>query len=211
VGKQHFTSLYSRAREQALTARNIRAGWSKTGLYPFRPHKVLKDIQKPLAELRLPQENRPTDDEILQTPVTSDALAVLRSQIDLGADKLDDSTRRRLQKLTNAAQKSFAECALLLDENQLLFEQNNESNCRKSARSTKVGEAKVISYGDILEAQAKRDAKEATMQKGKRGAKRKGRPPRERQAKKTRKSEVEVAENEIKAMGLTGYCTVLAF
>jgi hypothetical protein len=216
VGKQHFTSLYSRAREQALTARNIRAGWSKTGLYPFRPHKVLKDIQKPLAKLRLPQENRPTvepctDDEILQTPVTSDALAVLRSQIDQGADKLNDSTRRRLQKLTSAAQKSFAECALLLDENRVLFEQNNESNCRKSVRSTKVGEAKVMSYDDIVEAQAKRDAKEATVQEGKRGAKRKGVNLNKGPAKKTRKGEVEIAEDEIKVMGLMGYCSVLAF
>ncbi|KAK1914934.1 hypothetical protein P3342_011862 [Pyrenophora teres f. teres] len=78
VGKQHFTSLYSRAREQALAARNIQAGWSKTGLYPFNPHKVLKDIQKPLAELRLPKdttcaEEPGSDSEILQTPVTSDA------------------------------------------------------------------------------------------------------------------------------------------
>jgi hypothetical protein len=185
-------------------------------LYPFRPHKVLKDIQKPLAKLRLPQENRPTvepctDDEILQTPVTSDALAVLRSQIDQGADKLNDSTRRRLQKLTSAAQKSFAECALLLDENRLLFEQNNESNCRKSVRSTKVGEAKVMSYDDIVEAQAKRDAKEATVQEGKRGAKRKGVNLNKGPAKKTRKGEVEIAEDEIKVMGLMGYCSVLAF
>ena len=43
----------------------------------------------------------------------------------------------------------------LLDENWLLFEQNNESNCRNLVRSTMVGKAKVMSYGDIIEAQAK--------------------------------------------------------
>jgi hypothetical protein len=37
VGKQHFTSLYSRARDVAFTPRNIKSGWSKTGLYPFNP------------------------------------------------------------------------------------------------------------------------------------------------------------------------------
>jgi hypothetical protein len=116
-----------------------------------------------------------------------------------------------LQKLTSAAQKSFAECALLLDENRLLFEQNNESNCRKSVRSTKVGEAKVMSYDDIVEAQAKRDAKEATVQEGKRRAKRKGVNLNRGLAKKTRKGEVEIAEDEIKVMGLMGYCSVLAF
>lgn len=57
-----------------------------------------------------------------------------------------------MQKLANAAQKSFAECALLLDENRLLFEQNNESNCRKSIQCTKVREAKVIGYSEIVEA-----------------------------------------------------------
>ena len=45
--------------------------------------------------------------------------------------------------------------------------QNNESNCRQSTRSTVVGKAKVMNYEDIVEAQAKRDAKEAAMVKGK--------------------------------------------
>jgi hypothetical protein len=37
VGKQHFTFRYSRARDVAFTPRNIKSGWSKTGLYPFNP------------------------------------------------------------------------------------------------------------------------------------------------------------------------------
>jgi hypothetical protein len=44
--------------------------------------------------------------------------------------------------------------------------QNNERNCRQSTRSTVVGKAKVMSYEDIVEAQAKRDAKEAAVVKG---------------------------------------------
>jgi len=35
VGKEHFTSLYSPARDKALTSRNIKAGWVKAGLFPF--------------------------------------------------------------------------------------------------------------------------------------------------------------------------------
>jgi hypothetical protein len=41
-----------------------------------------------------------------------------------------------------------------------LFEQNNESIYRQSTRSAVVGKAKVMSYNNIIEAQAKRDAKE---------------------------------------------------
>jgi hypothetical protein len=215
VGKQHFTSLYSRAREHALTSRNIKSGWSKTGLYPFSPAKVLEGIQKPLAELRIAKDDeiaQPyTEGAILETPVTAEALTSLRNLIEQDAHIPDGPSKRRLQKLANAAQKSFAECALLLDENRLLFEQNNESNCRKSTRSTVVGKAKVISYEDIAEAQAKRDAKEAAVAKGKPGRKRKSSTLAEAPAKKSRKSEVEVAEAEIEAQGLVEYCTVLSF
>jgi hypothetical protein len=47
VGKQHFTLLYSRARAMAITPRNIKSGWSKCGLFPFDPDRVLGEIQKP--------------------------------------------------------------------------------------------------------------------------------------------------------------------
>jgi hypothetical protein len=122
---------------------------------------------------------------------------------------LGSPSKERLRRLANAAQKSFAECALLLDKNRLLFEQNNESDCRQSTRSTVVGKAKVMSYEDIVEVQAKRNAKEAAVVKEKRGLKRKSSAPVVAQAKRTRKSEVEVAEDEIEAMGLGNYCSVL--
>jgi hypothetical protein len=48
-----------------------------------------------------------------------------------------------------------------LDENLLLFEQNNEKNTRTSIKATVVGTAKVLSYEDIVEAQQKRDVKDA--------------------------------------------------
>jgi hypothetical protein len=93
--------------------------------------------------------------------VTAEALTSLYSLIEQDAIILDSPSKQHLQKFANAAQKSFAECAILLDENRLLLEQNNESNCRQSTRSTVVWKAKVISYKDIVEAQAKRDAEDA--------------------------------------------------
>ncbi|KAF1814206.1 hypothetical protein P152DRAFT_471987 [Eremomyces bilateralis CBS 781.70] len=97
----------------------------------------------------------------LQTPVTSEALPPLQIQIEDDAQFLDGPSKHRLQKLASAAQKAFAEHALLLGKNRLLFEQNNESNSRQSARSTVAGKAKVISYEDIVKAQAKHDAKKS--------------------------------------------------
>jgi hypothetical protein len=55
MGKEHFTSLYGPARDLVVTSRNIKAGWMKAGLFPFNPDRVLKDIQKPLAQLIVPK------------------------------------------------------------------------------------------------------------------------------------------------------------
>ncbi|CAN9148154.1 unnamed protein product [Alternaria alternata] len=79
------------------------SGWAKTGLFPFCPLKVLKDIQRPPAELRIPK-----GDEGIQ--------------IEKDAHLLSGPRRQQLQKMANTAQTSFVKCALLLDENRLLFE-----------------------------------------------------------------------------------------
>lgn len=113
-----------------------------------------------------------------------EALILLQSRIEDDAQSLDVPSKQRLQKLANAAGKSFAERVLLADENRLLFEQNNESKCRQSTRSTVVGKAKVVSYEDIVEAQAKRDEKAATAARRKRDVKRKGTAAVPKEAKK---------------------------
>ena len=90
---------------------------------------------------------------------------------------LDKKSRKRFQQLLNAAQASIAECALLQDENQLLFKQNDEAKRRRSTKSTILGKAKVMSYEDIEMAKAKLATKESAKYgdaaKGKRGRKRK--------------------------------------
>lgn len=54
--------------------------------------------------------------------------------------------------MTNAAEKAFADRAIVLDENAMLFEQNNKRATRKSTKATVVGTAKILSYKDIIEA-----------------------------------------------------------
>jgi len=48
VNKEHFVLLYRRARDVALTAHNIRSGWSKAGLFPFNPSRVLEGMSAPI-------------------------------------------------------------------------------------------------------------------------------------------------------------------
>jgi len=69
--------------------------------------------------------------------------------------------QRHVQKLANAAQTSFVECALLHEQNNFLIKINNEAKDRQSTRSVVLGKVKVMSYEDIEEARAKRTAKDA--------------------------------------------------
>lgn len=177
IGKQHFTSLYSPARERAFTKRNILAGWSKGGLYPLNPQKVLKDLEKPFAELVEaagdPAAHHLQDAALLPpaepvtpvTPVSAEAFTFLQDTIiKQDAQALDDVNKRRLerhlQKLAKAAQTSLARSALQEDQIRFLLKINDESKARRSTRSIVLGKAKVMSYEDLEEARAKRTEQE---------------------------------------------------
>jgi hypothetical protein len=92
---------------------------------------MLRDIQKPLDNLTLPNANEVNiihlQDEVLQTPVTpatpvtAKGLMSLCGLIEQDAHKLHEASKqrlqRRLQKFSNAAQIFLAERTLLQDEN----------------------------------------------------------------------------------------------
>ncbi|KAH6661860.1 hypothetical protein B0J14DRAFT_611551 [Halenospora varia] len=143
IGKQHFTLLYDRARK-ALNSRNIISGWSKTGLPPFNPERVLKDIQKPGINVDpiATEIEKPCDFLQLQlgTPKTAENLMFLRKRIEESiaqGGEISGPCKTYIQKLASAAENAFADRAILLGENLLLFEQNNEKATRKSNSSRK--------------------------------------------------------------------------
>ena len=119
-------SLYSCAQEQAITSQNVKSGWSKTSVYLFSPDRVLRDIQKPSAEVHVLKDDKVNIEsclqvEMLQTSVAAETLTLLCSLIKQDAAVLDSPSKQHLQKFANATQKLFAEYAILLDENRLLF------------------------------------------------------------------------------------------
>jgi hypothetical protein len=132
--------MYSLAREKVFTARNIRSGWSRTGLFPFNPSKVLKVIPKADPQLTNQGSNEVElepylHDEVPQTPatpVTAESLASLLNMMKrIPNNEANRQFRQKLhQKHINATQLSFAECALLQTQNQFLIEINNEGKVR---------------------------------------------------------------------------------
>ena len=102
----------------------------------------------------------------------------------------DSRLQRHVQKLASAAQISFAERALLRDQNRPLSRMNNEAKVRRSTKPVVLGKAKVMSYEDLSEARVRRAAKDkASEGKGKRGRKRNSPAPKPK-TKVARMSEV---------------------
>lgn len=142
-----------------------RAGWSKAGLYPFHPEKVLQGMSKPVVSQTSWQKSSEQSElcengQQICTPTTSISFNVLRDQVEHDLSSLDEQARFRITKLANAGADIFAERALLRDRERTLLEQNNEKKQRQSVRSTVVGKAKVMSYEDIVEARNKREMRE---------------------------------------------------
>lgn len=153
-------------KQEAFTTRNILSVWSKTGLRPFNPERVLRDIQKRPAEAEELQtsDNFPNIADIPDTPVSPRKPALLRSQVEQDAHQLEASCKLRLQKMLNSTERATAERSLLLQQNQDMFQQNNEKKARQRIKSTVVGKAKIMMFEDIAIAKRKREEKEAVRE-----------------------------------------------
>ncbi len=194
IGKEHFTSLYSPARERAFTPKNIKAGFAASGLFPLNPDRVLRSMPAPLAEPAIPRADevkvgscrQDVEPQTPVTPVSAESFMSLQNLIiQRDAHALDETSKqnlaRHLQKCTKAFQKSSALGILQEDRIQLLTTINNEAKVRRSTKSLVLGKAKVMSYEDLEEARAKRVVKDAVKEakgKGKRGRKRKRATPK---------------------------------
>ena len=177
IGKQHFISLYSPAREAAFTKRNILAGWSKGGLFPFNPQRVLQDMQKHFATLTEAagiSNNNLSKDPVAApipvpvtpvTPVSAVSFAALQDAIiKRSARTLDEVDQKKLErhigKLAKAAQVFMARTTLQENHIRFLLDVNDEAQTRRSTRSLVLGTAKVMSDEDLKAAYAKRREQE---------------------------------------------------
>jgi hypothetical protein len=146
----------------ALTARNIRSGWSKAGLFPFNPSRLLEGMSAPIEgpaaqppPLRAPQMQEPSSSQTLTTPTTTEGVHNLYRIIEEKSVVGGTTSDPCLQKLLHATEKAFADRPLFHNENESLLKQNDEERMRQNAKSTVIsqGDAKIISSADIVEMQ----------------------------------------------------------
>lgn len=94
-----------------------------------------------------------------------------------------------LQKILNAAQRAFAERELLREENETLIKQNNEKKTRKHVKERKIGDAKIMTFEDIVEARGIWERAEAERE----------RKEAEKERKRAEKARRAIAQERIKA------------
>jgi len=217
VGKEHFTRMYSNARDKALSARNIHAGWSKAGLFPFYPDRVLRSMTQPVAPASyiappVPDADPSCQNAPLRTPTSARSLETFQKQMEACTEFSRGPHEVHLEKAIKALSKAFADGALLREEIEGLLEQNDEKRSRKSLKRTVVGRGKIMSYEDIVAVREQRAEREGAK-KGKQSAKVRRRAVKAagREAKSPLSTEFQAAEAEIRTMGLEKRCAVLRF
>ncbi|KAF2004661.1 DDE-domain-containing protein [Amniculicola lignicola CBS 123094] len=154
IGKEHFTSLYSRAR-----------------------NRVLRSMPKPPPAPNLISANEvevvPHPQDSIQSPltpvtlVTTQGLASLQNIIINQADHSLDARRKcslqkNVEKLSKAAHLVFSKGILQRDQIRFPMKTNDEAKVRQSTRVDILGEAKVMGFNELEEARAKRAEKDAT-------------------------------------------------
>lgn len=176
IGKQHFTTLYSSAREVAFSKRNIFARWSKAGLFPFNPSRVLRDMPEPPSQSSTDEKEtivsctpRRASLRTPTTPVTSASIeglmslqkVIVRDDAFLLDQPKKEILERHVEKLSKAAHSSFAKIAIQTEQTRFLLAANIKAKVRRSTRSIVLGKAKVMSFEDLKEARTERHDEEA--------------------------------------------------
>jgi hypothetical protein len=217
VGKEHFTRMYSNARDKALSARNIHAGWSKAGLFPLYPERVLRSMTQPVTRAShiappVHEADSSCQNAPLRTPTSARSLETFRKQMEACTESSRGPYEVHLEKAIKALGKAFADGALLREEIEGLLEQNDEKRSRKSLKRTVVGRGKIMSSEDIVAVREQRAEREGAK-KGKQSAKvrRRAANAAGHEAKSPLSKEFQAAEAEIRTMGLEKRCAVLRF
>jgi hypothetical protein len=109
---------------------------------PSSPTSALVTRDVPLQPLLSPTS--------LKTPTNTISLAALQRMLEERPERVT-GTDPYVEKVLHAAQQAFAERELLREENKTLFQQNNEKKTRKHVKERKIGDAKIMSFEDIME------------------------------------------------------------
>lgn len=149
----------------------------------------------------------------VRTPTNATGLEALQRKLEerpgnvMGIDPYLEKLLNAAKQALDGREQAFAQRKLLEDENQKLIQQNNEKKTRQHVKEKKIGDAKVMSYEDIVEAVRLRDRKDA--EKKEKAARKTSNKASKQQANGrecTAAGEDERGLQEIEGAGLSAHC-----
>lgn len=210
VDKRHFTLLCDRARQKAMTRRNVLSPWSRAGHSPFNRSKVLRHIAPAEPECLTPTiANQRDTQHYLKTPVSPTAFNTLLNQCSKGPDGCEMERQRSREKIEHGVQQMCARNALLENENLALRQQNNEKRTRESTDNRVSVQARIMSYEAIAEDKRKRDTSSKVRKPSDdQSALKRQKRYRNESLRRFRMSLKKQVEQEIRDKGLKAFCSV---
>ena len=157
-GKSGFLICLQKARAEAITSQNIKAGWRAGGLWPLNPQKPLRSSQ--LLPQRSPQQTQQQTqqqvNQLFHTPKKSNDIRVLMKR--LHKSPQSPSFRLATRKLTKAYDQFILEKSMWDAESKSLKAQLHLLQPRKKGIVKPNPNEKFVNIEQIME--AKRKAKE---------------------------------------------------
>ena len=158
LNRATFTKLYLGVRDGAMTERNIRAGWKRTGIWPLNKQKLLEDpdirnFGRTTPEYQpLPIQEGPN--RLFSTPKKHEEFQELQRKIEA---KVTPRTRRAVRKLTHAAMQEYTANQTLRIEVRGLRKRTIDEEVSK--RSRRLRKERVQRSWDLEQVQAAREGR----------------------------------------------------
>jgi len=161
IQKAEWLHAFVNARAKAFTNRNIRSGWSGSGLDPFIPEKVLERVPKLLetecqSRQSTPEYKSPLQNpELTSSPIDTPALRganteIIRHARDRQAT-FDTPARAHVIRVTSALNRSLARNRIMETQLSELQEVIESRKRRKSSKHTILRGETIIATPEMLQ------------------------------------------------------------
>ena len=140
IDKSDFLELYQQAREDAMTAENIRKAWKGTGLSPFNPEVVLQHF--PVTSAACPIT--PARESVLKVNYTPANVAEAKSILHQIRSEATLEIQALLDKLYKATEKAMTDLVAQKTINNELIEVSKAKEKRSTRQAGNYGIARVM-------------------------------------------------------------------
>ena len=159
VKKERFITSYNHARNEGLSARNIRAGWKASGLCPYNPQLVLNSSQVLGRPVTPPQRNQTLEvaDQVVNTPHSARDLH-FSQQLLRRSENIPRPTRMLIEKAGKAIDNANARAALHEAESDRLRYQLDRLKSNRTRKRIQIDPNERYSNAETIEAAIDRAA-----------------------------------------------------